>query len=347
MLRKVVFSGLVYGQKPTGIHRYANEILMEMDKMISKDEVTLVVPVYAKNIPIFQNIKVDRYGTVKGLLWEQTSLLVYLVKNKAISINFTNSAPLFKPGAIVIHDISYKLNPSYYKSIHGFLAKWWHRFNYAWCAFWKVPILSDTEFSKKTIIENYHVKPERITVIGCGWEHIQRVEEDTNSLEKYGLEGNNYFFTLGSLSQRKNTEWIYKTARQMPEETFVVAGGFAKNSSLSINSIPLNVKLIGYISDEEMVSLMKNCKAFVFPSLFEGFGIPPLEAMSLGAPAIVAKASCLPEIYGDSVTYIDPLKPADNLIVFRDETKTVALLNKYSWRRSATQMLEYLHDLQN
>lgn len=105
---KIVFSGLVYGQKPTGIYRYANEILLEIDRKTAKNEFELVVPAYAENIPDFKNINVIRHGIVKGLLWEQTSLLMYLLKNKAISINFTNSMPILRPGVIVIHDVDIK-----------------------------------------------------------------------------------------------------------------------------------------------------------------------------------------------------------------------------------------------
>lgn len=266
--------------------------------------------------------------------------------NAAISVNFTNSAPILKPGVIVIHDISYKLNPSFYKTTHGKLAKWWHRFNYAWCARLHVPILTDTYYSKKTIVDNYHVNENRIRVIGCGWQHIKRVIEDNNTLAKYGLTEGQYYFTLGSLSERKNTSWIFKTAQRIPDETFVVGGGFAKNSTLDKSDIPNNVKLIGYISDQEMKSLMMHCKAFVFPSLFEGLGIPPLEAMSVGAPVVSSNASCLPEIYEDAATYIDPYMYPNKIEIINDKSKSQRVLEKYSWEKSALDMLDFIRIIQ-
>lgn len=342
---KIVFSGLVYGQKPTGIYRYANEILLEIDRKTAKNEFELVVPAYAENIPDFKNINVIRHGIVKGLLWEQTSLLMYLLKNKAISINFTNSMPILRPGVIVIHDVGYKVNPSFYQSVHGKMAMWWHRFNYWWASICKIPVITVTDYSKKSIEKYYHIDAGKITVIGNAWQHIERVIEDDLAIAKYDLKSKQYYFTLGSLSKRKNTEWIYQAATKFPEDEFVVAGAAAKNSRTDENDIPSNVKRIGYITDSEMKSLMRNCKAFLFPSFFEGFGIPPLEAMSVGAAVIVSNASCLTEIYGDAVSYIDPLIVPDRLTMFYDEDKTRSILEKYSWSRSADMMLEFIRNM--
>lgn len=342
-MRKIVISGLVYGQKPTGIYRYANEILLELDKIVPEKKIALVVPTYAKNIPEFKNINIIRYGNVKGLLWEQISLAIWLIKNNARSINFTNSMPLLCPGNIVIHDVSYKVNPGFYKSIHGKLAMWWHRFNY-WCAaLSKSRIVTVTEYSKKCIIENYRIPENKITVIGNAWQHIERVKEE-DGLGKYHLNDRGYFFSLGSLSERKNTKWIYAVAKKYPEYKFVVSGAQAKNSADVSESIPSNVVRTGYITDGEMKNLMKHCKAFIFPSKYEGFGIPPLEAMSLGTPVISSNASCLPEIYEDQVTYIDPEKyevDLNNIIDYKD---TQRILNKYSWKKSAEQLLQFIKD---
>ena len=340
-MRKVVFSGLVYGQKPTGIHRYANEILLEIDKKIEYGEYELIVPEYASNIPEFQNIKVVRYGKVKGLLWEQTSLLLYLYRNHAISINFTNSVPLLKPGVIVIHDVGYKVNPTFYQSLHGKMAMWWHRFNYWWASVCKIPVITVTEYSKKSIEKYYHIDEDNIVVIPNAWQHIERVVEDPQALDKYDLQEKAYYFTLGSVSKRKNIEWIFKAARKFPEEEFVVAGAAAKNSAASDSAVPSNVIMPGYITDAEMKALMRNCKAFIFPSLFEGFGIPPLEAMSVGAPVIASNASCLPEIYDDAVTYIDPAVIPEKLNYFTDSQKSDKVLAKYSWSKSADLMLQF------
>lgn len=340
-MKKIVLSGLVYGQKPTGIYRFANEILLELDTICKHNEFDLIVPEYSKNVPEFKNINVVRYGKVKGLLWEQTSLLAYLYKNNAISLNFTNSMPILRPGIIVIHDVSYKMNPQFYSSTHGKAAMWWHRFNYWWASVVKSPVVTVTNYSKNCIEKYYKIQADKIEVIGNAWQHIKRVEEE-ECLEKYGLESHEYFFSLGSVSARKNTKWIYEVAKNNANYKFVISGSQAKNSANLDSEVPKNVLRTGYISDGEMKNLMRNCKAFIFPSKFEGFGIPPLEAMSLGASVISSNASCLPEIYEDQVTYIDPDLYEVDLERLDEHTETERILQKYSWEKSAEKLLKYL-----
>lgn len=338
---------MFYGQKPTGIYRYANEILTELDGMVCKNEYELVVPSHVKNVPSFQNIKTIRYGKIQGVLWEQTALLHYLIKNKAISVNFTNSMPLLKPGIIVIHDVGYRMNPSFYRTPHGILAMLWHRFNYRWASLWKVPVITVSECSKKNITKYYQIDPKRIQVIKNAWQHVNRIVADTDAVNRYGLKQGSYFFTVGSISKRKNTGWIIETAKQLPREKFVIAGECAKNSSWGVGVIPSNVLLIGYISDSEMVGLIQKCKAFLFPSLFEGFGIPPMEALGIGAPVFVSDTESMHEIYGDSVSYIDPFAPAKELVPYRESTRVERILGMYSWKESAIEILQYINRVKN
>ena len=135
-----------------------------------------------------------------------------------------------------------------------------------------------------------------------------------------------------------------KVAENNPNSTFVVAGKldtkyFSDNTCLE--NCP-NIITTGYITDSEMKSLMKHSKAFLYPSIYEGFGMPPMEAMSVGTKAIVGKASCLPEVYGDSVYYIDPWKFDINLsdLLSNKVSDTESLLRNYSWNKTANAILE-------
>lgn len=113
---------------------------------------------------------------------------------------------------------------------------------------------------------------------------------------------------MGSLAPNKNIDWVLKIAQIHPQYIFNIAGrNGLKEYGLNYNEEDFpNVNFLGYITDGEIKYLMANCKAFIFPSFFEGFGIPPLEALSVGAKIIVSNTSCLPEIFGDSAYYIDP-----------------------------------------
>lgn len=344
---KIVFDGQVYAQRLTGQYRYADEILMELDKIISKGEYEIIVPSYVDINGKFKNITVVQYGDVKGIMWTQISLLGYLLKNHAVSVGFCNTTPLLRPGIAVVHDIGYKVLRSHYKNIYGRLSSLWHRLNYWRIAKSKWPIITVSNFSKKQISEVYKVQPERITVIENGWQHYNRICEDDSIFEKVPtIKKGDYYFSLGSLEERKNFKWVVEVAKRNKESYFVVAGNKVKNAKNKPEFDKIsNLIFLGYVSDENAKSLMRNCKAFLFPSTFEGFGIPPLEALSLGTKVICAKAASLPEICEDAVEYVNPYEydvSLKSLIKFDHRKYYKDVLEKYSWRMSAQKLYRKL-----
>lgn len=133
-----------------------------------------------------------------------------------------------------------------------------------------------------------------------------------------------------------------------PGQDFVVAGGkdlraFGDDTEAKDTA---NVFYPGYVSDEENAALMKHCKLFLHPAVFEGFGIPPLEALSLGAPIALARASCLPELYGDTARYFDPYDYEVDLdaLAAQPVAPPDKVLAKYSWDRTAAFWLERIKE---
>lgn len=338
--KKIAINGQFLARRMTGQERFANEIVLELDKIVDKDTVELVVPVHAQNIPSLTNIKVVKYGNMKSHLWEQTNFAFYCIIRKALSLNLCSIVPLLKPGIVCIHDLSYKVNPQYFKTRYAVLSRVWHIVHY-WVGWLVSPLIyTVSEYSKNQMIEIYNVKPEKIHVIANGWQHFLRINYDDTIFDKYPqLEKGKYFFTLGSLAPNKNIEWILKAAKFNPEYQFAIAGKAsleAYGKDYSESNLP-NVHFLGFISDGNVKSLMRNCKAFILPSRYEGFGIPPLEAMSVGAKVIVSNVSCLPEIYRDSAHYIDPDKAEINLdeLLNHPVGDSQEVLKKYSFESSA------------
>lgn len=307
--KRIAINGQFTARKMTGQERFAYEIVKELDLIVDAKDWVLVVPKDAVNIPKLYNIPIIKYGRVKGSLWEQVYFFYYTFRHNLLSLNLCSVMPVLKPGIICIHDLSYKVNPQYFKTVYSFISMLWHRvlFRFAW---WFSPfILTVSEFSKQQMIDCYKVDADKIVVVGNGWEHFTRIKEDETIKErKPNLFSKPYFFSLGSLAPNKNIDWVLKIAQNHPQYIFNIAGrNGLKEYGLNYNEEDFpNVNFLGYITDGEIKYLMANCKAFIFPSFFEGFGIPPLEALSVGAKIIVSNTSCLPEIFGDSAYYIDP-----------------------------------------
>lgn len=345
-MKKVVINGKFLTQRITGVQRYAREIVNQLDLIASVGQIEIAVPVDTKNIPLYKNIRVVQVGKLKGQLWEHISLPYYAKKRKALLLNLCNVGPLSKPDIVCIHDVKINARPQDFSK--KFLA--WYMLLFKNTARKAKAIITVSEFSKSEIIKYYHVEESRIHVVPNAWQHYEAVKYDEHALEKYGLTKNEYYFAMSSLEPNKNFKWIAKAALVNPENTFAVAGSINERvfrDGLGFE-VPSNMKLLGYVSDEEAKTLMRDCKAFLFPSFYEGFGIPPIEAISAGASqVVVSDIPVMHELFGDAVVYINPEKYDVDLNKCIDTKNTVErkVLDKYSWKKSAQKLIEVLDGL--
>lgn len=342
---KYIINGFLFSQRQTGVMRYAKEILKKLDLLVENKDIELVVPNYTKEIPDFINIKTTKLGNTKGNLWEQTCFSRYVRKSKGISINFNNTCPYIGKSIIFIHDIAYKLHPEFATSFHGKLSNLYHKIIFKKAAKGDLPIVTVSYFSKYQLIDFYHINPNRIYVIGSAWQQMNDIDEDSTILERLSLKEKQFYFSLGSLSKMKNTKWILEVAKKNPNNTFVISGAKSNATKNDFEKLD-NVIYTGYIKDSEIKSLMKKCKAFLYPSIYEGFGLPPLEAMSQGAKVICTSCASLAEVYGNTVVHIDPYKTDINLDDLSNEEvcNSKFALDKYSWEKSATQLYKLLYE---
>lgn len=332
---KVIINGRFLIHRITGVERYAREILSELDKIVKPHEFQLAIPPETENVPEYKNIDIIKIGKLHNQLWEQISFPLYVKKQKGISLNLCNVAPLFLPGIVCIHDMKIKAKPEFF----NWKFRLWYNLLFLNETKRAKTIITVSEFSKKEIMKYYHVDPEKIVVVPNAWQHFERINCDENTLNKYGLESGQFFFAMGSLEPNKNFKWIAQKAKEMPEEIFAISGTINEkifSDGLGVECPP-NMKLLGFVSDSEAKTLMRDCKAFLFPSIYEGFGIPPLEAISAGCKhVVVSDNDVMHEVFGDGVDYIPcPL-------VSKEVKKSKNILEKYSWRKSAEELYMFL-----
>jgi glycosyltransferase involved in cell wall biosynthesis len=345
-MRKIVINGRFLLRRITGVERYAREILSELDQVCEHNEYILAIPPEVKDIPAYRNIQIMKVGKLQNRVWEHISLPLFAIKKKAITLNLCNVGPLVSPGIVCIHDVKTKACPQFFNK--KFLM--WYELLFGNATRRCKRIITVSQFSKKEICKYYEVDPNKIEVIPNSWQHYNRVGYDDAALNKYGLEEKEYFFSMCSLEPNKNFRWIAEVAKKHPEYTFVVAGSINKTvfaEGLGFEC-PYNMKLIGYVADDEAKTLMKKSKAFLFPTFYEGFGIPPLEAISAGLRRIiVSDDEIMHELFEDKANYIDPKK---SYIDFNDikemsEEDAEKILNKYSWKKSAIKLLSLLRQV--
>ncbi len=182
-------------------------------------------------------------------------------------------------------------------------------------------ILTVSEFSKQEIVDYFSIKPEKITVtyngLPAGFQMYQGQIAD-EILKKYTLKYKQYFLYVGTIEPRKNLELLLDAYQQLPKDIqvhypLVIIGAYGWKFERFLQQAETLVQrqqliMPGYVSDNELQHLMASAHCFLYPSLYEGFGIPPLEAMASGTPVITSNSSSLPEVVGAAGV----LLPADD-----------------------------------
>ena len=356
----IIINGRFLSRSMTGVDRFASEIVRELDKVMSK-RCVLALPRNAR-LPEggkvgekswssrleLKNIEIRRVGFLTGNLWEQIELPLYAKWRGGTLLNLCNSVPLLKPDVVCIHDMQIHEIADCFKP--NFVR--WYKLMFAFATRFAKKILTVSEFSRSEILKHYpYAAKIGIEVIPNAWQHIERVMPDEGVLQRFGLKPKGYYYSISGVSRNKNLAWIVRAAKAHPEEVFVVSGNlrggsFAKNTALHL---PENIIQTGYANDAEIKALMMNAKAYICPSYYEGFGIPPLEAMAVGCPVIVSGRSSLPEVCGDSAAYIDPDDPTGTIPPFSNSSSnsnsSLQLshqLSRYSWHLSAKKLTQTL-----
>jgi glycosyltransferase involved in cell wall biosynthesis len=350
--KKVLINGDFFCRRLTGIERYAYEITMRLDKISKPGEIAIIVPNNAENTPLFSNLKLIRHKkNIKShLWWKMITLQWFLVTHREYTVlEFGNTALPFAPGIVFLHDIYCEFFTEDFISRRDKFTRLYNRLQYRFIARLAKRITTVSEYSKSEISKTFKIDPSGINVIYNSADHIRDIDADESVFEQFPmLDEKQFYFSLGSLSKRKNIKWILEYAVKHPESIFAISG--TSLSTVKVNEldgeIPKNIILLGYLDDSKVKALMTKCKAFIHPSYYEGFGLTPLEALSCGAQIIVAKAASLPEIYGNTAHYIDPFNTDVDLdALLREPVETPdAILAKYSYDISAEKVYNLIQE---
>lgn len=335
-------------QNITGVQRFAIEISRKLKKM--KLDIIWLSPIniLPQNLSLAEELEVLVIGNRSGYFWEQVELVGFLKKIKSpMLINLCNTAPLFYYNQIVtIHDLAFLVHPDW--------------FSFGFRSFYRVfiprivrnarHVFTVSDFSKNEIIRLLRVPSSKIDVIYNG------VSFDFEMCKlKFASLQDRYILFVGSFDPRKNLSRLIDSLAFVPENIKLkVIGGKCANFNSSVICYPKvlldRVEFLGYVNEVDLLRYYQNSICFVYPSFYEGFGLPPLEAQALGVDVVVSDIPVFHEIYGESAVFVNPNCAKDiasgiNTLLAMNEGDRIELkqlakknIRRFSWSASSNRL---------
>jgi glycosyltransferase involved in cell wall biosynthesis len=343
----IAVNGRFLSRAPTGVDRFAGELLREWARAdAGKKDIRIVVPAgNVETVAAFEDVPVEPVGRLKGHMWEQIELRAHCSREFLISL--CNTSSMSHPAQLVVlHDAAIMAFPSTY----SFAFRNWYRLLHYQLMRRVGTIATVSEFSASELRKHYKSNRQDIEVIYESGEHILRVAPDREILKRIGVLDEPYVLVVGSQSPNKNFANVLKAIELLGDVRIrvVAVGGTNKRIFADVDRRDTGLVSAGYVTDGELRALYEGAQCFLFPSLYEGFGLPPLEAMQCGCPTLVSRRAALPEVCGDAAAYCDPSDPADiarqlQVILdsgaLRDELRRAGLARSkmFSWKKAAAQ----------
>ena len=347
---RVALDGMPLASQLTGVGHYTFELARSLKQVAPDDEFTFVSP--------------DSPGVRHRQRWWSLGLPLYLVRKPFDLFHGTNyEIPIWSrlPSVVTIHDLSLFFHPEAHEKRLVRRARW----RMPLMARLAARIITPTASVKKEVAEKFGLNPDKIAVTHEAPRATFKRREDAELLQRLAIREPFVLF-VGTIEPRKNLhrlveafDRVLRTTSLSPQ--LVIAGGqgwlmddFA--AAIRQRGLEDHVCLAGYLKDEELSALYSSCKVFVYPSLYEGFGLPPLEAMACGAPVIASEIAAIKETLGDAARLIDP-RDVDDLAqamveMLSDEEMREHFaragserVKQFTWEKTALETLKVYRDV--
>jgi len=358
---KIAINGRFLTQRASGVQRFASETIKAIDGLLDTDEfkalkgrIEIVAPPKARNFPL-KNIPLRRCGWSNGYIWEQIEFPLHTAGQLLLNLCMLGPVAVRRQ-VVVVHDATVKALPDNFswrfRTAYGILIP-------LLCRRAARPV-TVTEFSRREIGNLYGVNTDAMPICSEGGDHILAVPADDTAIERLGLKGRNFFLGVGVDSSNKNIVKVVEAfhAAKLEDTMLVLTGARDPRVYGHFGDIHSEgVRMVGYVSDQELRALYEHTLALVFPSLYEGFGLPPVEAMMCGCPVVISEQPALVEVCGDAALRCeatDVTAIARHLRALNDDESLRRRMSaagrerarRFTWAATARALLGYCFTLQ-
>jgi glycosyltransferase involved in cell wall biosynthesis len=304
--QQVLVNGKWLSAQPSGMQRYAGEVAR---RVLDLDPAARVVVPRDAELPDWLPAARTVRSRFRGLVFEQLALP--RIARGSMLLNLAGPAPLIKRDQLVVmHDVT----PARFPRTFSRRFVLWYSFLYRVLARRARHLATVSEFSRGELAEVLGVDPSRFALAPNGHEHALAAGVDADQAVLRGdlAAAGDYVLCVGNLTPSKNLAPVTRALADAGIPVVVV--GATGNRRVFAHEAPLGgpgIRLAGRLSDGELALLLRNARALVFPSLYEGFGLPLVEAQALDCPVIASNRASIPEVAGDGAVYFDPTRPED------------------------------------